>query len=125
MIGVTSQIQSDSGGNDGVGFAIPSNTVRTIAAQLVASGKVQHALLGVQVKTASNGNGVAVATVQTGSAAADAGLKAGDVITAVERNQGHHRSAAARDHRLAPAGRHAVADRASQRIVEDPLRDAR
>ena len=84
VIGVTSQIQSDSGGNDGVGFAIPSNTVRTIAAQLVASGKAQHALLGVQVKTASNGNGVAVATVQTGSAAADAGLKAGDVITGVD-----------------------------------------
>ncbi len=83
VIGVTSQIQSDSGGNDGVGFAVPSNTVRTIATQLISDGKVQHALLGVQVKTASNGNGVAVASVQTGSAASDAGLKTGDVITAV------------------------------------------
>ncbi len=83
VIGVTSQIQSDSGGNDGVGFAVPSNTVRTVAAQLISSGKVQHALLGVQVKTASNGSGVTVASVQTGSAAADAGLKNGDVITAV------------------------------------------
>ncbi len=81
VIGVTSQIQSDSGGNDGVGFAVPSNTVRTIATQLISSGKVQHALLGVEVKTASSGNGVTVGTVQTGSAAADAGLKAGDVIT--------------------------------------------
>ena len=82
VIGVTSQIQSDSGGNDGVGFAVPSNTVRTIADQLISSGKAQHALLGVQVKTAANGSGVAVASVQAGSAAADAGLKAGDVITA-------------------------------------------
>ena len=83
VIGITSQIQSDSGGNDGIGFAVPSNTVRTIAAELIANGKAQHALLGVQIKTASNGNGVAVATVQAGSAAADAGMKAGDVITAV------------------------------------------
>ena len=83
MIGITSQIQSDSGGNDGIGFAIPSNTVRTIATELIANGKAQHALLGVQIKTAANGNGVAVATVQAGSAAADAGVKAGDVITGV------------------------------------------
>jgi putative serine protease PepD len=83
VIGITSQIQSDSGGNDGIGFAVPSNTVRTIASELIANGKAQHALLGVQIKTASNGNGVAVATVQAGSAAADAGVKAGDVITGV------------------------------------------
>ena len=125
VIGITSQIQSDSGGNDGVGFAIPSNTVRTIANELIASGKAQHALLGVEVKTATNGNGVAVATVQTGSAAADAGLKAGDVITAVERHDRHHRGAAAGDHRLASARRQAVADRAARRIVEDPLRHPR
>ena len=49
VIGVTSQIQSDSGGNDGVGFAVPSNTVRSIVSQLIASGKAQHALLGVTV----------------------------------------------------------------------------
>src|SRR5947209_15326750 len=82
VIGITSQIQSDSGGNDGVGFAIPSNTVRTIASELISSGKAQHALLGVNVKTASNG--VAVADVQAGSAAGNAGLKAGDVITSVD-----------------------------------------
>jgi putative serine protease PepD len=81
VIGITSQIQSDSGGNDGVGFAVPSNMVQSIADQLISTGKAQHALLGVNVKTAANG--VAVADVQSGSAAADAGFKAGDVITAV------------------------------------------
>ncbi|HEX7626240.1 MAG TPA: trypsin-like peptidase domain-containing protein [Gaiellaceae bacterium] len=81
VIGITSQIQSDSGGNDGVGFAVPSNTVQTIAEQLISSGKAQHALLGVSVKTAANG--VAVADVSNGSAADNAGVKAGDVITAV------------------------------------------
>ncbi|MFL5925583.1 MAG: S1C family serine protease [Gaiellaceae bacterium] len=82
VIGVTSQIQSDSGGNDGVGFAIPSNTVRSIASQLISTGKAQHALLGVTVKTVANG--VAVGSVSSGSGAASAGLKAGDVITAVD-----------------------------------------
>jgi putative serine protease PepD len=81
VIGVTAQIQSESGGNDGVGFAIPSNTVRSIADQLISTGKAAHALLGVNVKTASNG--VAVANVEQGTGAASAGLKAGDVITTV------------------------------------------
>jgi putative serine protease PepD len=83
VIGVTSQIQSDSGGNDGVGFAVPSNTVQSIASQLISTGKAQHALLGVSVKTAAAG-GVAVAQVSAGSSAASAGLKAGDVITAID-----------------------------------------
>ena len=82
VIGVTSQIQSDSGGSDGVGFAIPSNLVRSIADQLISTGKAQHALLGVNVQTAANG--VQVGDVQSGSAAADAGLRSGDVITAVD-----------------------------------------
>jgi putative serine protease PepD len=84
-IGITSQIQSEGGGNDGVGFAVPSNTVRTIVAQLVSSGSAQHALLGVTPATA--GNGVKVSVVEKGSAAADAGLKAGDVITGVDTTQ--------------------------------------
>jgi putative serine protease PepD len=81
VIGITSQIESDSGGNDGVGFAIPSNTVRTIAQQLIANGKAQHALLGVTPANASNG--VGISSVENGSAAASAGLKVGDVITEV------------------------------------------
>jgi putative serine protease PepD len=83
VIGITSQIQSDSGGNDGVGFAVPSNTVSSIVTQLISTGKAQHALLGVSVQTAASG-GVTVGQVSAGSAAASAGLKAGDVITAVD-----------------------------------------
>ncbi len=81
VIGITSQIESESGGNDGVGFAIPSNTVHTIVTQLIATGKVQHPLLGVDVKTATGG--VGIAKVEQGTGADSAGLKAGDVITAV------------------------------------------
>jgi putative serine protease PepD len=81
VIGITSQIQSEGGGNDGVGFAVPSNTVKSIAAQLISNGKAQHALLGVT--PTDTANGVRIATVRTGSAADDAGLKAGDVIATV------------------------------------------
>jgi putative serine protease PepD len=82
VIGITAQIQSESGGNDGVGFAIPSNTVRSIVTQLISTGKVQHALLGVTIKTATNG--VGIASVKQGSGADNAGVQAGDVITSVD-----------------------------------------
>ncbi len=105
VVGVTAQIESDSGGNDGIGFAIPSNTVKSIADQLIAKGSVQHALLGVEVQTVPSSAasqlggtaGVAVKSVQSGTAASKAGLKGaagsktvagvgyptgGDVITA-------------------------------------------
>jgi len=81
VIGITSQIQSDGGGNEGVGFAIPSDLVRTIVTQLIASGSAKHALLGIDPADASNG--VRVASVETGSGAKKAGLKVGDVITVV------------------------------------------
>jgi putative serine protease PepD len=82
VIGVTSQIQSDSGGNDGVGFAIPSNTVKNVVDQLIAGKTVKHALLGVTVTSATNG--ATVGSVESGSGAAKAGVQAGDVITAVD-----------------------------------------
>jgi putative serine protease PepD len=82
VIGITSQIQSSSGVNDGIGFAVPSNTVRTIADELISSGKAEHALLGIDPAEASNG--VKVTSVESGSAADNAGLKTGDVITAVD-----------------------------------------
>jgi putative serine protease PepD len=50
VIGVNAQIAGNTGANVGVGFAIPSNTVKKIADQLIASGEVEHAYLGVQVQ---------------------------------------------------------------------------
>jgi len=107
VIGVTSQIESDSGGNDGVGFAVPSDTVKSIVSQLLASGKVEHAFLGVSAVTIPSSvaadlklaAGAEVATVRSGTPAAKAGLRAatgsrtvngqsyptgGDVITAID-----------------------------------------
>jgi putative serine protease PepD len=79
VIGVTSQIESDSGGNDGVGFAVPSNTVRKIATNLIATGKVEHPYLGVSLASASNG--ARLTLVCRGMPAARAGLQEGDVVT--------------------------------------------
>src|SRR5688500_93096 len=107
VIGVNSQIESDSGGNVGIGFAVPSNTLEEIASQLIAGGKVEHAYLGVGIETIPAAaadelgleEGAAVARVNGGTPAADAGLRAatgsrivdgqayptgGDVITEVD-----------------------------------------
>ena len=81
VIGVNSQIESEGGGSDGVGFAISSDTVTSVVKQLLASGKVEHAYLGVSVGP-TTGSGARVGSVKSGSPAAAAGLKAGDVIKA-------------------------------------------
>jgi putative serine protease PepD len=87
VVGVNAQIEGGTvDANVGVGFAIPSDTVRSVAQQLVANGKVEHAFIGVQVETIPSGlsklvrgipgSGVTVAKVTAGSPAAKAGLKA-------------------------------------------------
>jgi putative serine protease PepD len=81
VIGVNTQIESDSGGNEGVGFAVPSSTISSVASKLVKGEKVQHPYLGVYVQPASR-SGAQIGQVKSGSPAASAGLKAGDVITA-------------------------------------------
>jgi putative serine protease PepD len=83
VVGVNAQIESDSGGSDGVGFAIPSNTARSVAQQIIAGETVEHPQLGVQIEDGSSG-GVKLAAVTAGGAAAAAGLKAGDTITAID-----------------------------------------
>ncbi len=83
VIGVTSQIESESGGNVGIGFAIASNTVRSVADQLVSGKQVEHAYLGVRLGDAASG-GARIGEVTSGSPAAHAGLKTGDVVTAFD-----------------------------------------
>jgi len=79
VIGITTQIESDSGGNEGVGFAVPSNTVREIAGKLISTGKVEHAYLGVTIG-ADSVDGARLEEVRAGTPASKAGLQANDVI---------------------------------------------
>jgi S1-C subfamily serine protease len=70
----------------GIGFAIPSNVVTSIASQLVSHGKVTssgRAFLGVRIADTGKENGVYVTSVIAGTAAAKAGVKTGELITAL------------------------------------------
>jgi serine protease Do len=107
LIGVPSQIESASGSNSGVGFAIPSAIVNRVAPQLISKGKAAHAFLGISGGTITadtisllnlkdGQQGVLVATVVSGGPAASAGLQAapvdangtptaaGDIITGID-----------------------------------------
>jgi putative serine protease PepD len=87
VIGIPTLGASDpqmGGAAAGIGFAVPSNTVKDIAGQIVAHGRVlnsHRAYLGIEI--GDTGNGVYIGAVTAGSPAAKAGLKVGDVITAV------------------------------------------
>ena len=93
LIGINSQILSPSGGSIGLGFAVPSNMARIVVEQLINSGKVRRGQLGITVLKipseeatklgVTQGPGVVVYDVQSGSAAERAGLRRGDVITAL------------------------------------------
>jgi serine protease Do len=93
VVGVNTAILSPSGGSIGIGFAIPSNTVRTIVADLQKTGHVTRGYLGVEAQPVADAmskalrlkekGGALVANVQPDSPAAAAGIKPGDVITAV------------------------------------------
>ena len=77
---------SSQSGSIGVGFAIPSNTAQRVAEEIIADGTADTAYLGVSARTAGSeevGTGAQVVQVQPDSPAADAGLTAGDVVTAV------------------------------------------
>jgi putative serine protease PepD len=82
VIGVNTQIKSDSGGNEGVGFAVPSNTVHSVVSQILQTGQAEHAYLGVQLD--SSAANARLALVRPDTPAASAGLRGGDVITAID-----------------------------------------
>jgi serine protease Do len=93
LIGINSQILSPSGGNIGIGFAIPANMARNVMTQLIDHGNVRRGLLGVTVQPVTpdlarslhidNARGELVNAVTAGGAADKAGVRRGDVITAI------------------------------------------
>ena len=86
VIGINTAIASTTGGSQGVGFAIPSNTVRTALESLLKQGRIIRGYLGIQMRPLQPGesdteaDGVSVAGVIAGSPAAQAGIQSGDVI---------------------------------------------
>ncbi|MFI9591946.1 S1C family serine protease [Nonomuraea sp. NPDC052265] len=83
LVGINTAIASDAAGG-GVGFAIPVNTAKQVAEQLIKSGKVSHAFLGVSVTDATGDvPGALVRQVTANSPADKAGLKEGDLITKI------------------------------------------
>jgi S1-C subfamily serine protease len=85
VIGVNSQIATAGGGNGsvGIGFAVPSNTVKDVLPQLERGAAPEHAYLGVSTAPAPNG-GAQVGEATADGPAAQAGIRAGDVITEVD-----------------------------------------
>jgi serine protease Do len=91
VIGVSTAIFSPNGGNIGIGFAIPSDQVRTVVSELRANGEVERGWLGVQIQDLDqdlassmglkSAHGALVAEVLDNGPAKQAGLEAGDVIT--------------------------------------------
>ncbi|TQN37350.1 S1-C subfamily serine protease [Blastococcus colisei] len=87
LIGINTAIASTgAGGSIGLGFAIPVDTVRDIAEQLISTGSAVHSSLGVNTRSVTDGtrDGALVLNVEPGSAAASAGIREEDVVIAVE-----------------------------------------
>jgi putative serine protease PepD len=83
VIGINAQIESPSGGNVGVGFAVPIDSARRAADAILAGETVAYPYLGARLADAPSG-GAAIAAVQPDSPAEEAGLEDGDVVTAVD-----------------------------------------
>jgi serine protease Do len=94
LVGINTLIASQSGGNEGVGFASPSNIVRTVYEQIKATGRVRRGDIGVRVQTITptlarglglaRDYGVVVADVAPGSPAAASGFRPGDIVVSLE-----------------------------------------
>lgn len=97
LIGINQSIASRTGGNIGIGFAIPINLARTVLERLASDGKVTRGFLGVLTKAVDENlaqafklpaaSGALIREVSTNTPAADAGLKEGDVIVEVDGKQ--------------------------------------
>ena len=92
LIGITTAVGVSDVGVEGVGFATPVELVSRVVDELVADGSIEHAFLGIRGGTAFDTSpdgaqvaaGVQIDSVEPGTAAADAGLEAGEIITSVD-----------------------------------------
>ena len=83
LVGINSAIIGPSGGNVGIGFAVPSVMARAVMEQLIRFGEVRRGRLGISMEDVVGADGAKIAEVQPDSPAAAAGLKPGDVVLAL------------------------------------------
>jgi serine protease DegQ len=83
LLGINTAIYTRSGGNQGIGFAIPADTARQVMEALVTQGKVSRGYIGVEPRDAPEGDGSLIAGVLRGGPADQAGMKPGDIVLAV------------------------------------------
>jgi serine protease Do/serine protease DegQ len=83
LIGINTAIIGPSGGNVGIGFAVPGVIARAVMEQLIKYGEVKRGRLGVSMSDVVGGEGAALADVQANSPASQAGLQKGDVVVAL------------------------------------------
>jgi putative serine protease PepD len=81
VVGVAAQIRSESGGSDGIGYAVPGDTAERVARELIQDGSVEHAYLGVSL---GDDGPATIVDVVDGSPADRAGVQARDEVTAVD-----------------------------------------
>ncbi|HET8989297.1 MAG TPA: trypsin-like peptidase domain-containing protein [Humibacillus sp.] len=129
LIGINSAIaslgatQGSQSGNIGIGFAIPVNEAKSISDQLIKTGQAEHAFLGVSAKDTTVKDGTAqragaqVASVSDGTPAAQAGIKTGDVIIAVNGQPVDSSTALVAQIRAMTAG-----DKATVTLIRDGAR---
>jgi Do/DeqQ family serine protease len=83
LVGINSAIIGPSGGNVGIGFAVPAVMAQAVMDQLIRFGEVKRGRLGIVMEDVPGAEGARIADVVAGSPAAQAGLRAGDVVTAL------------------------------------------
>jgi Do/DeqQ family serine protease len=125
LVGINTAIIAPAGGNVGIGFAIPTEMTSNIMAQLIEHGEVRRGALGVNIQdltaelaeafgVSAGQRGVVITQVVEDSAAQDAGLKAGDVVTAVDGRPVRRAADLRNKVGLAPVG-----DRITLTVVRD------
>jgi serine protease Do len=132
LMGINTAIVSQSGGNEGIGFAIPVNMARFVMDQLISTGKVQRAMIGALLQDVDDPlakalgmdrpRGALVNDVMPGKPAAEAGIQPGDVITKVDGREMRDQSQARNTiSMMAPGKRIALTVNRDGKEIEVPI----